>query len=94
MVVLREIVTIHDLRRQGPGISAVAHDALPAVERRISRDGVVSVAGNLQGVPDATRRRVVEVMFRDGRQEEYERIRKSAEHSQVAILIEASEAPL
>lgn len=31
------------------------------VERRISRDGMVSVGGNFYSVPDATRRRVVEV---------------------------------
>ena len=31
------------------------------LERRISRDGMVSVDGNLYSVPDTTRRRVVEV---------------------------------
>jgi len=31
------------------------------LERRISRDGMVSVGGNFYSVPDATRRRVVEV---------------------------------
>ena len=31
------------------------------LERRISRDGMVSVGGNLYSVPDATRRRAVEV---------------------------------
>lgn len=31
------------------------------LERRISREGMVSVGGNLYSVPDATRRRVVEV---------------------------------
>lgn len=31
------------------------------LERRISRDGMVSVGGNLYSVPDSTRRRVVEV---------------------------------
>ncbi len=31
------------------------------LERRITRDGMVSVGGNLYSVPDATRRRVVEV---------------------------------
>ena len=30
-------------------------------ERRISRDGMVGVGGNFYGVPDATKRRVVEV---------------------------------
>src|SRR6185295_3114934 len=31
------------------------------LERRISRDGMVSVGGNAYSVPDATRRRLVEV---------------------------------
>ena len=31
------------------------------LERRISRDGMVSVGGNLYSGPDATRRRAVEV---------------------------------
>jgi hypothetical protein len=31
------------------------------LERRISRDGMVSVAAKFYGVPDATRRRLVEV---------------------------------
>ena len=31
------------------------------LERRITRDGMVSVAGNLYSVPDSTRRRTVEV---------------------------------
>jgi transposase len=35
--------------------------AVLRLERRISRDGMVSVGGNLYSVPDATRRRVVEV---------------------------------
>ena len=44
-------------------------------ERRVSHEGMVSVGGNLYSVPDATRRRVVEVhtladeirIFEDGR---------------------------
>jgi hypothetical protein len=32
-----------------------------ALERRITRDGMVSVGGNLYSVPDTTRRRPVEV---------------------------------
>jgi hypothetical protein len=32
-----------------------------ALERRITRDGMVSVAGNLYSVPDGTRRRTAEV---------------------------------
>ena len=35
--------------------------AVLRLERRISREGMVSVGGNLYSVPDATRRRVVEV---------------------------------
>ncbi|MDE0193500.1 MAG: IS21 family transposase, partial [Gammaproteobacteria bacterium] len=42
-------------------LPAVPYSAPLTVERRISRDGMVSVAGNLYSVPDATRRRVVEV---------------------------------
>jgi transposase len=34
-----------------------------ALERRITRDGMVSVAGNLYSVPDCTRRRPVEVQL-------------------------------
>jgi len=33
------------------------------IERRISRDGMVSVDGNLYSVPDSTRRRTVEVQI-------------------------------
>ena len=60
--------------------SLVAHPAIPysavlTVERRISHEGMVSVGGNLYSVPDATRKRVVEVqnhprevrIFEDGR---------------------------
>ena len=31
------------------------------IERRVSREGMVSVGGNLYSVPDATRRRVLDV---------------------------------
>jgi hypothetical protein len=37
-----------------------------ALERRITRDGMVSVAGNLYSVPDSTRRRTVEVQITAG----------------------------
>ena len=45
------------------------------IERRVSHEGMVSVGGNLYSVPDATRKRVVEVqnhprevrIFEDGR---------------------------
>ena len=36
-------------------------NAVLALERRVTRDGMVSVGGNLYSVPDCTRRRVVEV---------------------------------
>ncbi len=39
----------------------VAFQAVLALERRISRDGMVSVNGNYYSVPDRTRRRIVEV---------------------------------
>ena len=44
----------------------IAHPAMPysavlTVERRVSHEGMVSVGGNLYSVPDATRKRVVEV---------------------------------
>ena len=47
-------------------LPAIAYSAPLTVERRISRDGMVSVAGNLYSVPDATRRRVVEVQSHPG----------------------------
>ena len=40
---------------------AIPYSAAITVERRISRDGMVSVDGNLCSVPDSTRRRTVEV---------------------------------
>jgi transposase len=42
-------------------LPAMPYSAAIAVERRISRDGMVSVDGNLYSVPDSTRRRAVEV---------------------------------
>ena len=47
-------------------LPAIAYSAPLTVERRISRDGMVSVAGNLYSVPDATRKRVVEVQSHPG----------------------------
>ena len=48
---------------QGSLIPLPAHpyDAVLTVERRVSRDGMVSVGGNLYSVPDAARKRVLEV---------------------------------
>jgi len=42
-------------------LPAVPYCAVLTVERRISHEGLVSVGGNLYSVPDATRKRVVEV---------------------------------
>jgi transposase len=41
--------------------SARPYRTVLRLERRITRDGMISVGGNLYSVPDATRRRVVEV---------------------------------
>jgi hypothetical protein len=40
---------------------AVPYSAVLTVERRVSREGMVSVGGNLYSVPDATRKRVLDV---------------------------------
>jgi transposase len=42
-------------------LPAVPYSAVLTVERRVSHEGMVSVGGNLYSVPDATRKRVVEV---------------------------------
>lgn len=42
-------------------LPAAAYNAVLTVERRVSHEGMVSVGGNLYSVPDATRKRVVEV---------------------------------
>jgi len=39
----------------------IAFSAVLKLERRISHEGMVSIAGNLYSVPDTTRRRIVEV---------------------------------
>jgi transposase len=44
-------------------LPALAFDAVIRLERRISHDGMVSVAQNLYSVPDGTRKRVVEVQM-------------------------------
>ena len=38
-----------------------SYDAVITLERRITKDGMISVAGNLYSVPDYTRRRTVDV---------------------------------
>ena len=42
-------------------LPAIAYSAVLTVERRISHEGMISLGGNLYSVPDATRKRVVEV---------------------------------
>jgi hypothetical protein len=42
-------------------LPALRYDAVLTVERRISCEGMVAVAGNYYSVPDTARRRVVEV---------------------------------
>jgi hypothetical protein len=44
-------------------LPAVPFTAVLRVERRVSRDGMVSVDGNEYSVPDLTRRRIVEVQI-------------------------------
>ena len=42
-------------------LPAIPYDAVLTVERRVSHEGMVSVAGNHYSVPDTTRKRVLEV---------------------------------
>ncbi|MEO0994936.1 MAG: IS21 family transposase [Pseudomonadota bacterium] len=42
-------------------LPAIPYSAVLTVERRVTKDGMVSVGGNQYSVPDSTRRRVVEV---------------------------------
>lgn len=42
-------------------LPAIPFQAVLKLERRVSHEGMVSVGGNLYSVPDATRKRVVEV---------------------------------
>ncbi|RUQ75224.1 IS21 family transposase [Azospirillum doebereinerae] len=44
-------------------LPAGSFNSVLALERRVTRDGMVSVAGNLYSVPDSTRRRAVEVQL-------------------------------
>lgn len=59
----RRVVAEHFAQEQ-PAL--VAHPAVPysavlTIERRVSREGMVSVGGNLYSVPDTTRKRVLDV---------------------------------
>jgi hypothetical protein len=42
-------------------LPALPYDAVLTVERRVSKDGMISVDGNFYSVPDTTRRRTLEV---------------------------------
>ena len=59
----RRVVAEHfaEERPSLQGLPAGAFQAVLRLERRITRDGMVSVDGNLYSVPNATRRRPVEV---------------------------------
>jgi transposase len=61
----RRIVAEHfaEERRHLRPLPAGPFNAVLSLERRVTRDGMVSVGGNLYSVPDATRRRTVEVQL-------------------------------
>jgi hypothetical protein len=42
-------------------VPAVRYEAVLTIERRVSKDGMISVGGNLYSVPDTARKRVLEV---------------------------------
>ncbi|MEC4592297.1 hypothetical protein VPG91_14945, partial [Nitrospirillum amazonense] len=44
-------------------VPAIPYATVLSLERRITKDGMVSVGGNLYSVPDSTRRRAVEVQL-------------------------------
>lgn len=59
----RRIVAEHfaEERSHLTALPAIPYSAVLTVERRVSHEGMVSVGGNLYSVPDATRKRVVEI---------------------------------
>jgi transposase len=59
----RRIVVEAFAEEQLQVLPAIPYSAAITIERRISRDGMVSVDGNLYSVPDSTRRRTVEVQI-------------------------------
>lgn len=61
----QRVVTEHFIeeRTRLQPLPALAFDAVLRLERRISHDGMVSVAQNFYSVPDGTRKRVVEVQM-------------------------------
>jgi hypothetical protein len=59
----RRVVAEHFAEEQPhlQGLPAGPFQAVLQLERRITRDGMISLGGNLYSVPNATRRRIVEV---------------------------------
>ncbi len=57
----RRVVAEHFAEERPRPLPAGPFQATLRLERRITRDGMVSVDGNLYSVPDSTRRRTVEV---------------------------------
>jgi len=78
----RRVVGEHfaDERPSLQGLPAGAFQAVLRLERRITRDGMVSVDGNLYSVPNATRRRPVEVHSTTGEIRIFEQDRLIAVH--------------
>jgi transposase len=64
----QRVVVEHFAEERGhlKALPAGPFNTVLALERRITRDGMVSVAGNLYSVPDSTRRRTVEVQITAG----------------------------
>src|SRR3954471_342171 len=64
----QRVVVEHFAEERGhlTALPAGPFNTVLALERRITRDGMVSVAGNLYSVPDSTRRRTVEVQITAG----------------------------
>ncbi len=59
----RKIVAEAFTEEKLQALPSIPYSAAITIERRISRDGMVSVDGNLYSVPDSTRRRTVEVQI-------------------------------
>ena len=59
----RKIVSEAFVEERLQALPAIPYSAAITVERRISKDGMVSIDGNLYSVPDSTRRRTVEVQI-------------------------------
>jgi hypothetical protein len=78
----RRVVAEH-FAAEHPSLQALpagAYQAVLRMERRITRDGMVSVNGNLYSVPNATRRRPVEVHSTAGEIRIFEQDRLIAVH--------------